>query len=181
MESEAGFILQGISLSDLKVKQQHLNSPHCLRAGSLELDPRATARCPILTVRRLVRLQTSCCLTLFKLTLSQGCVSFGLFPSTHRASPSYFDKSFICCHEAVFFPFLAAAVLGLPFPFTTGGCDARMWTLRSGPRWAGVAPAACWVMASGQWPSWQSLSLSWSQNDASECAATLRARRGDRC
>lgn len=43
METEAGFILRGISLSGLKAEQQHLNSTHCLRAGSLELDPGSTA------------------------------------------------------------------------------------------------------------------------------------------
>lgn len=47
----------------------------------------------------------------------------------------------------------------LPFPFKTGGCDARMWVLRSGPRWACLCGAVVWEMAPWQWFSWQSFSF----------------------
>lgn len=142
MEMQAGFILLGISLSDLKVKLQ-LSSPHCLRNDSLERDlcilqtlvpfvchhtlsDSASGR--MTSHKQLFNYSDHTCCCIFFSFFFFGCCAFDADQS-RRTLLNWFT----CWNEPTCFMSI------LSFPFKTEGCDARMWALWSGPQWARLA------------------------------------------
>lgn len=140
MKVERRCILQGISLSDLKVKAC-LAYSHCLWNARLHFD------LSILQIFSWVctRPHAVCSyLTLFQAT--------NLLSLAYRLSVQdifFFFYFFFYLQKHLLKPAHCSLLRFLSFPFKTGGCDVRMWVL-----WSGQVSSPCRAMAWDMAP-WQ--------------------------